>query len=58
MELKTFELRTVLAFARSFEGLFDRCDSEGMSEYYTNDARLLAEETASIEGRQAIKNFW
>ena len=58
MRLKTFESKGIVDFARDFEALFDRGDFEGMTSYYTNDATLLAEETDTVEGLQAIREFW
>lgn len=58
MELRIFELQTAMEFAREFESLFYAQDSKAMAAYYADEARLLAEGTETLQGRQSIEQFW
>jgi uncharacterized protein (TIGR02246 family) len=58
MSLATLEMREVEEFTRVFESLSNEGDAEGMTSYYAENARLLAEDTEPILGRSAIEQFW
>lgn len=58
MEVKVFALQTMIEFAREFENLFFAQDSRAMAWYYADDAKLLAEGTETVQGRQSIEQFW
>ena len=56
--LATLERQEAERFAREFEDLFYRGDSATMASYYTDDAKLMAQDEETIEGRPAIERFW
>ena len=58
MSLAAFNIEELEQFTRVFEELFDAGDPEGMTSYYTGDARLMAEGMEPIQGRAAIGQFW
>jgi uncharacterized protein (TIGR02246 family) len=58
LSLSTFEKRDVEEFTRRFESLFYAGDAAAMASFYTRDARLMAEDTDPIQGREAIERFW
>jgi uncharacterized protein (TIGR02246 family) len=58
MSLASLDRQTVEQFTRHFEALFNAGDAPGMAAFYTQDARLLAENTELIRGRSAIERFW
>jgi uncharacterized protein (TIGR02246 family) len=58
MSLVSLERQAVEEFTREFESLFNRGDAAGMAAYYTEDAKLLAEQADLIRGRDAIERFW
>ena len=58
MSLATFEPQDVERFTHDFESLFNAGDAAGMAAFYTDDARLLAEDTEPVRGRDAIERFW
>lgn len=45
-------------FVRWFEAAFYARDAAGMAAYYTDDARLMAENVSEIRGRAGIGEFW
>lgn len=56
--LATFERREAEQFAREFERLFYLRDAAAMASYYTEDAKLMADDRPAIQGRRAIEEFW
>lgn len=58
MSLATFEPQDVERFTHDFESLFNAGDAAGMAAFYAADARLLAEDTEPVRGRDAIERFW
>ena len=58
MSLASLEHEEVEQFTREFETLFNAGDAAGMASFYAEDARLLAEHTDLIRGRDAIERFW
>ncbi|MGA8442654.1 MAG: DUF4440 domain-containing protein [Candidatus Sulfotelmatobacter sp.] len=58
MSLASFEKQEVEQFIRRFESLFYRGDAAAMASFYADDAKLMAEDTEPIEGRNAIERFW
>ena len=58
MSLATFEHQDVERFTHDFESLFNAGDAAGMAAFYADDARLLAEDTEPVRGREAIEQFW
>jgi uncharacterized protein (TIGR02246 family) len=58
MSLATFEHQDVERFTHDFESLFNAGDAAGMAAFYADDARLLAEDTEPVRGREAIERFW
>jgi uncharacterized protein (TIGR02246 family) len=49
---------TVDRFLRAWERAFDDGDYRRMAATYTADARLIATQMETIEGRDAIEAFW
>jgi uncharacterized protein (TIGR02246 family) len=58
MPLASLDKQAVEQFTRHFESLFNSGDAAGMAAFYTEDAKLLAENTELIRGRAAIERFW
>ena len=58
MSLGSLDRQAFEQFTRHFEKLFDIGDAAAMAAFYTQDARLLAENTELIQGRAAIEQFW
>jgi uncharacterized protein (TIGR02246 family) len=58
MSLASLDKHAVEEFTRHFEWLFNTGDAAGMAAFYTEDAKLLAENTELIRGRAAIEQFW
>jgi ketosteroid isomerase-like protein len=58
MSLASLDRHEVEQFIGHFEELFNAGDAPGMAAFYTEDARLLAENTELIRGRAAIEQFW
>ena len=58
MSLASLDRQAVEEFTRHFEALFNAGDAAGMAAFYSQDARLLAENTEMIRGRAAIEQFW
>jgi uncharacterized protein (TIGR02246 family) len=54
----SLDLATAEQFARDWEAVFDRGDSQSMAEAYTEDATLIASQTETVVGRPAIERFW
>ena len=58
MSLAAFGAQDVERFTREFEALFNAGDAARMAAFYTADAKLLAEDTEPVQGRDAIERFW
>ena len=58
MSAASLDKQAVEQFTRQFESLFNNADAAGMAACYTEDARLLAENTELIKGRATIEEFW
>jgi uncharacterized protein (TIGR02246 family) len=58
MSLASLDKHVVEQFTHDFESLFNAGDAAGMAAFYTEDAKLLAENTELIRGRAAIEQFW
>ena len=58
MSLASLDREALEQFTRHFEALFNAGDAPGIAAFYTQDARLLAENTELIRGRAAIEQFW
>jgi uncharacterized protein (TIGR02246 family) len=58
MSLASLEHEEVKRFTHRFEALFDAGDAAGMASFYTEDAKLLAENADLVQGRAAIEQFW
>jgi ketosteroid isomerase-like protein len=58
VSLAAFNFEDLEQFTRVFEELFDAGDPEGMTSYYTGDARLMAEGMEPVHGHAAIGQFW
>ena len=58
MSLSSLEHDEVERFTREFEALFNAGDAAGMSSFYAEDAKLLAERAELVRGRDAIERFW
>jgi uncharacterized protein (TIGR02246 family) len=58
MSVASLDRQAVEQFTRHFESLFNDGDAAGMAACYTEDARLLAENTELIKGRATIEEFW
>jgi uncharacterized protein (TIGR02246 family) len=58
MSLASLDKQTFEQFARHFEALFNDGDAAGMAGCYATDARLLAEGSDLVRGRDAIEVFW
>ena len=56
--LSSFDRQSVVDFARKFEDLFYEGDGVGMAKYYTENARLMAEDIDAIQGKAGIESFW
>lgn len=56
--LASLEPQDVERYARSFEALYYQGDFTTMASYYTEDAQLMVEGRAMVQGRQAIEQFW
>ena len=56
--LSAFNEQVVGQFAQEFERLFYAANSAEMAAYYTDDARLMADGIAPIQGRAGIAQFW
>jgi ketosteroid isomerase-like protein len=54
----SFDMSTILKFNDWFEEAFYKGDYSAMASAYMEDAKLLAEDTAVIVGRNAIEIFW
>jgi ketosteroid isomerase-like protein len=53
-----FEPPELEHFTRTFTDLFDAGEPEAMTSCYTEQAQLMAEGIAPIQGRRAIGDFW
>jgi ketosteroid isomerase-like protein len=58
MSLAAFSSPELERFTRTFEELFYADDPDSMTSYYTQDAQLVADGIAPIEGHAAIRKFW
>ena len=58
MSVASLDKQALEQFNRRFERLFNDGDAAGMAACYTEDARLLAENTELIRGRATIELFW
>ena len=58
MSPASLDRREAERFCRRFEALLNVGDAAGMTACYTEDARLLAENTELIMGRPTIERFW
>ena len=58
MSVASLDKQELEQFNRRFETLFNEGDAAGMAACYTEDARLLAENTELIRGRATIEQFW
>ena len=58
MSLASLDKQAVEQFTRHFETLFNDGDAAGLAAFYSEDARLLAENTELIRGRATIEQFW
>lgn len=58
MSLAAFSSPELERFTRTFEELFYAGDPDSMTSYYTQDAQLMADGIAPIEGHAAIREFW
>jgi uncharacterized protein (TIGR02246 family) len=56
--LADLEDETVGDFAHYWETVFNEGDYRAVAAYYTQDARLIATQMETIEGRPAIEQFW
>ena len=56
--LADLERETVREFAGYWETAFNEGDSRAMADYYTQDARLIGDQTDTVEGRAGIERFW
>lgn len=56
--LPSFDEQTVKQFGQAFEDLFYEGKGGDMAAYYTEDARLMADGIAPVQGRAAIETFW
>jgi len=56
--LKNFTMDEMQAFARSFEQLFYDDRGAEMAAFYTDNARLMGDGIAPIQGRSEIARFW
>jgi uncharacterized protein (TIGR02246 family) len=56
--LANLEGETVREFARYWETAFNEGDYRAAAGYYTHDARLIAAQAETVEGRPAIERFW
>lgn len=58
MSLAAFDHQELEQFTRAFEELFYAADASSMTSYYTDQAHLMGEGMAPIQGHDAIKQFW
>ena len=58
MSLVTFDLAAIRGFTREFEQLFSGDGAVAMTEYYTDDAQIMADGMRPLRGRAAITEFW
>jgi ketosteroid isomerase-like protein len=58
LAITTFDKQSTDQFDREYEKAFYEGGSQAMASVYTPDAKLLIEDEAIIEGRQAIAEFW
>lgn len=58
MSLAAFGPEELRTFTKLFEDLFDAGDPAAMTSYYTEDAQLMAEGMALVQGHDAITGFW
>jgi ketosteroid isomerase-like protein len=56
--LTRFDADEIGRFTRVFEDLFNRGDFVGMADFYADDARLVAQNTPVVRGREALERFW
>jgi uncharacterized protein (TIGR02246 family) len=56
--LASLEPRELDEFVRNWERWFDEGDYERLAAFYAEDARLIATQTATVEGRPAIAEFF
>ena len=56
--LAQLDRRRAEDFVRRWERLFDGGDYRTMAGYYAEDARLVATQHPTVEGRMAIEHFW
>ena len=56
--LGSFDSSSLVGFVREWERLFDSRDYETIGAYYCQDAQLIAAQTRTQQGRQAIERFW
>lgn len=56
--LADLESETVRDFARYWEAVFNEGDYDAVADCYTQDARLIATQAETVEGRPAIERFW
>jgi uncharacterized protein (TIGR02246 family) len=56
--LADLEDQTVEDFAHYWETVFNDGDYRALAAYYTEDARLIATQLETVEGRAAIERFW
>lgn len=57
-QLTSIDDRSVEQFTRDWEAVFDRADHQTIAAFYTDDAKLIATQVETIEGRPAIEEFW
>jgi ketosteroid isomerase-like protein len=58
MPLAGFDHPELDRFTRTFEKLFYAADPLTMTSYYTDQAQLMADGIAPIQGHDAIEQFW
>ncbi len=58
MTIKNFVKEEIDLFTSNFEEMFYRGDFVGMGSYYADDAKLFAENTELVQGRQQLEHFW
>jgi ketosteroid isomerase-like protein len=56
--LENFGETEIRLFAERFEQLFYECNASAMAAYYTEDARIMADDADVSGGRIAIEDFW
>jgi uncharacterized protein (TIGR02246 family) len=58
LAITTFDRGSAENFRREFQKVFYDGDYKAMASIYTEDAKLMPQDSEIIEGRQAIEEFW